>query len=60
MIISEKREPIPQKTILQVRAWLLDHEESIADSENDFGELVGLFEFFLRRKPDGIGEKPKG
>ena len=34
--------------------YLLDHEHDIADSENDFGELLSVFIDVFRREPKGL------
>ena len=33
--------------------YLLDHEESIADEENDFGDLYNIFLSVFGRSPNG-------
>lgn len=49
-LLCDCPEPIPELIINDLLHYLLDHEEDIAMSINDFGTLKSLFSFTMNRE----------
>ena len=45
---------ISRKSMQSLAKYLQDHESSIADGENDFGELKEIYEELFHRKANGL------
>lgn len=45
---------LSKKALQALVEYLQDHESSIADGENDFGELREIYEELFHKKPEGL------
>lgn len=51
---------MPDNLIVDLRKYLLDHEDDIRLSIDDFGDLSSLFVAVFRREPIGWEEEDEG